>query len=58
MKLDKKVVQRRVNLMAAEGVNFVTNAHVGVTIDAEQIKSEHDAVIVATGQSLSTILTS
>ncbi|HEX5470676.1 MAG TPA: glutamate synthase subunit beta [Lacipirellulaceae bacterium] len=29
MKLDKGVVQRRIDLLAAEGVNFVTCAHVG-----------------------------
>ena len=52
MKLDKKVVQRRVDLMAAEGVNFITNAHIGVNVDALQVKSENDAVIVATGRSL------
>ncbi len=28
MKLDKRVVQRRVDIMAAEGVKFITNAHV------------------------------
>lgn len=49
MKLDKNVVQRRVDLMAAEGVNFVTGAHVGVDVDANQIKADNDAVIVATG---------
>jgi hypothetical protein len=49
MKLDKKVVQRRVDLMAAEGVHFITNAHVGTTVDAAQIKADHEAVIVATG---------
>ncbi|KAK4688846.1 glutamate synthase (NADH), partial [Tremellales sp. Uapishka_1] len=49
MKLDKAVVQRRVDLMAAEGINFITNAHVGINTDALQIKSENDAVIVATG---------
>ena len=35
--------------MAAEGVTFVTGAHVGVNTDAAEIKSSHDAVIVATG---------
>ena len=49
MKLDKQVVQRRVDLMAAEGITFVTGAHVGVNTDAAQIKSDNDAVIVATG---------
>jgi len=29
MKLDKGVVQRRVDLLTAEGVTFVTNAHIG-----------------------------
>lgn len=51
MKLDKGVVQRRVDLMAAEGVTFITNAHVGVDsqYDPLNIKAENDAVIVATG---------
>lgn len=49
MKLDKRVVQRRLDLMAAEGVKFVPNAHVGVDIDANTIRAENDAVIVATG---------
>ncbi|AFR97354.2 glutamate synthase (NADPH/NADH) [Cryptococcus neoformans C23] len=51
MKLDKDVVQRRVDLMAAEGVTFITNAHVGVDsqYDPLNIKAENDAVIVATG---------
>jgi len=33
MKLDKKVVERRVNLLKAEGVKFVTSAHVGSADD-------------------------
>ncbi|OWZ34645.1 glutamate synthase (NADPH/NADH) [Cryptococcus neoformans c45] len=51
MKLDKDVVQRRVDLMAAEGITFITNAHVGVDsqYDPLNIKAENDAVIVATG---------
>lgn len=52
MKLDKeKVVQRRINLMAAEGVKFVTNAHVGVdpNYTMEKLKAENDAVILALG---------
>ncbi|KIR26135.1 glutamate synthase (NADPH/NADH) [Cryptococcus deuterogattii LA55] len=51
MKLDKDVVQRRVDLMAAEGVTFVTDAHVGIDpqYDPLNIKAENDAVIVATG---------
>ena len=35
--------------MAAEGITFITGAHVGVNTDAAEIKSSNDAVIVATG---------
>ncbi|KAF7311548.1 Glutamate synthase [Mycena kentingensis (nom. inval.)] len=49
MKLDKAVVQRRLDLMAAEGITFVPNAHVGVNVDANQLRQENDAVVVCTG---------
>ncbi|MCE9545842.1 MAG: glutamate synthase subunit beta [Planctomycetia bacterium] len=49
MKLDKQVVQRRLDLMAAEGVRFVTNADVGRTVDAKQLMADNDALLLATG---------
>ncbi|KAI5479957.1 GOGAT, glutamate synthase [Pseudohyphozyma bogoriensis] len=49
MKLDKRVVQRRLDLMQAEGIEFVTGANVGVTHDAAEIKAQSDAVLMATG---------
>ncbi|KAI8138284.1 hypothetical protein BJV82DRAFT_651579 [Fennellomyces sp. T-0311] len=49
MKLDKKIVQRRIDLLADEGVTFVPNAHIGVDIDATALQEENDALIVATG---------
>ncbi|CAG7854261.1 Glutamate synthase [NADH]; AltName: Full=NADH-GOGAT; Flags: Precursor [Serendipita indica DSM 11827] len=49
MKLDKAIVQRRLDLMEAEGVRFVPNANVGVDVDVSTIKSENDALILATG---------
>ncbi|KAI9143021.1 hypothetical protein BKA69DRAFT_1027021 [Paraphysoderma sedebokerense] len=49
MKLEKKVVQRRLDLMAAEGVKFVGNAHVGKNVDIKQLKVENDVVLLATG---------
>ncbi len=49
MKLDKQTVQRRVDLMAAEGVKFVTGAEVGVNVDARKLREEHDALVLATG---------
>ena len=49
MKLDKQIVQRRVDLMAAEGVKFVVNADIGADISATKIKGENDAVVICTG---------
>ncbi|KAJ2802811.1 glutamate synthase [NADH] [Coemansia guatemalensis] len=49
MKLDKRLVQRRVDKMAAEGVVFVTGAHVGVTHAAGDMLAQHDALLLATG---------
>lgn len=49
MKLDKQTVQRRVDILAAEGITFQTNAHVGVNVDSEQILSDNDAVLLAVG---------
>jgi glutamate synthase (NADPH/NADH) small chain len=49
MKLDKKLVQRRIDVMAAEGVKFVANAHVGVHLPAAKLKTEFDAVVICTG---------
>lgn len=50
MKLDKrKVVQRRVDLMAAEGVIFKANVEIGKTFPASDLIKQFDAVILATG---------
>lgn len=50
MKTDKvDVVQRRVDLMAAEGVRFVVNAAVGPDVAASALVDNHDAVVLAAG---------
>ena len=49
MKLDKAVVQRRVDLMAEEGVKFVTGVEVGKDIHASLLANDFDAVVLATG---------
>jgi NAD(P)H-dependent glutamate synthase small subunit len=49
MKLDKANVQRRVDILAAEGVEFVTNANVGVNVDIKEIQSKYDAILLACG---------
>ncbi len=49
MKLDKKIIERRVKLMEEEGVTFVTNADVGNNTDASQILKDYDAVALCCG---------
>ena len=50
MKLEKQaVVQRRVDLLAAEGVEFVTSTEIGVDISATQLSHENDAVVLCGG---------
>ena len=50
MKTDKiDIVQRRVNLMADEGVTFVTSAHVGKEVDIGTIRGATDAIVLAAG---------
>jgi glutamate synthase (NADPH/NADH) small chain len=48
-KLEKEIVQRRVDLLAAEGIEFVTNTNVGVDVDARELRSEYDAILLACG---------
>nr|WP_226892730.1 NAD(P)-dependent oxidoreductase [Phycobacter azelaicus] len=48
-KLEKDVVMRRNKLLEDSGVKFVMNCNVGEDITFEEIRSKHDAVIIATG---------
>jgi glutamate synthase (NADPH) small chain len=49
MKLDKTIVQRRVDLMSAEGVKFVTSAAIGLDVPAAKLKDEFDAIVLCCG---------
>ena len=49
MKLEKWIVDRRVQLMADEGVEFVTSCEIGRDVSGQQLRDEFDAVILATG---------
>ncbi len=49
MKLDKGVVDRRVQLLRDEGVEFQTNADVGNNIEAKQLMQDNDALLLTTG---------
>jgi glutamate synthase (NADPH/NADH) small chain len=48
-KMEKWVVDRRLEQMKAEGVEFLTSVHVGVDISAEELRSRYDAVCLALG---------
>ena len=48
-KLEKHLIDRRMEQMAAEGVKFVTGAHVGINIDSERLRKEFDAVVLSGG---------
>ena len=48
-KLSKQVLERRVELMAQEGVQFRTGVHVGVDYPAVQLVAQYDAVVLAGG---------
>jgi glutamate synthase (NADPH/NADH) small chain len=49
MKLDKKLVERRVKLMADEGIRFVTETEIGKHIPAERLVKEYEAVVLCGG---------
>ena len=49
MKLSKKVVQRRLDLMAEEGVIFKTGVNIGQDVTAQEIKEESDALLLCMG---------
>jgi glutamate synthase (NADPH/NADH) small chain len=49
MKLDKTIVLRRIDLMAKEGVRFVTNVEVGTDYPAHRLLKEYNAVVLCGG---------
>lgn len=51
MKLDKSVIERRINIMKAEGIEFVTGADVGGNYKASRLLKQYDSVVLACGAS-------
>ncbi|MQA28717.1 MAG: glutamate synthase small subunit [Luteitalea sp.] len=48
-KLEKRFLDRRLNLMAQEGVVFQVNANIGVNIPVEELRAQFDAIVLAGG---------
>ncbi|MEM9835205.1 MAG: glutamate synthase subunit beta [Bacteroidota bacterium] len=51
-KMEKWVIDRRVDLMKAEGIRFEVNANVGVNVDAWKLVNDNDAVVLAGGSTI------
>ena len=49
MKLDKSVIERRIKIMQAEGVEFRTNMDIGGAVAAEDLLNGYDAVVLCCG---------
>jgi glutamate synthase (NADPH/NADH) small chain len=48
-KMEKFVLQRRLDIMTEEGIKFRTNANVGVNVSADELKHDFDAILLAGG---------
>jgi glutamate synthase (NADPH/NADH) small chain len=48
-KLEKNIIDRRLNQMSAEGVKFVTRAEVGTNVSVEDLRRDFDAIVLAGG---------
>ena len=49
-KLEKHIIDRRVNILIEEGIIFITNANVGVNVNIEELE-DYDAIILCGGAS-------
>jgi glutamate synthase (NADPH/NADH) small chain len=48
-KMEKHLIDRRIDQMMAEGVEFKTNAHVGSSVSVADLRREFDAILIAAG---------
>ena len=52
MKIDKSVLERRINILREEGIEFQTSANVGQNINFQKLIDSNDAVLLATGSTI------
>jgi glutamate synthase (NADPH) small chain len=48
-KLEKEIVNKRINRLKESGINFILNCDIGQSISFDEIKEKHDAILIATG---------
>jgi glutamate synthase (NADPH/NADH) small chain len=51
-KLDKQIIDRRLNIMREEGISFKTNANVGINFSIEYLNEHFDAIVLCTGSTV------
>ena len=51
MKLEKQIIDRKIDVMKAEGVNFITNTDIGKDVKPEKLLHDFDRVVLACGAS-------
>jgi glutamate synthase (NADPH/NADH) small chain len=51
-KMEKRVLNRRLEQMEEEGVRFRVNANIGIDVNAEELRREYDAILLSGGASL------
>jgi glutamate synthase (NADPH/NADH) small chain len=52
-KLEKRIIDRRVAILAEEGINFIYDKDVGRDIQAGDLQAEHDAIVISIGSRVS-----
>ncbi|MEK6718080.1 MAG: glutamate synthase subunit beta, partial [candidate division NC10 bacterium] len=51
-KMEKRILDRRLEILRKEGINFRVNANVGVNVPVETLRGEFDAILLAAGATL------
>lgn len=51
-KMEKRVLDRRLAIMQAEGVVFKTGAHIGVNVSPDDLRQQFDAIVLAAGSTV------
>ena len=51
-KMEKRILDRRLEQMLAEGVRFETNANVGKNVDIHELRNNHDALVLTGGSTI------
>lgn len=48
-KLEKHIIDRRIKILEEEGIVFKTNIHIGIDVQADQLKEDFDAIVLCCG---------